>query len=212
MQAFFLLGALLGAYLMGSIPSGLLITKLFHKGDIRQIGSKNIGATNVLRTGSKTAAALTLLCDALKGFIPVTLFSCLAGSDIRGTVFVALAAVLGHVFPFELHFKGGKGVATALGTLFAISPLSAGIALAVWIGVFAWKRISSLAALSACVSLPFLLGFMTLFSPSLTTAWTYSLVLAPLLLFTHRENIVRLLKHEETSFRKGEPQQAQKRN
>lgn len=192
--------SLVGAYLLGTIPSGLLFAKLFHKGDIRQTGSKSIGATNVLRTGSKAAAALTFACDTLKGALPVVIFQSLGGSDAK-SVFVALASVLGHIFPFELRFKGGKGIATGFGALLALNPLTAMLAISVWGGVFAWKRISSLAALSVCFALPLIAGLRAFFDPSQTFVWTYSLIMAPLLLLTHRANVVRLLRHEEKGFR-----------
>lgn len=185
---------------MGSIPFGLLFAKQFHKGDVRQIGSKSIGATNVLRTGSKTAAALTLLCDTLKGYLPLAFFW-FWGGEPKAYIFVALAAVLGHVFPFELRFKGGKGVATGLGTLLALHPLSAILALLVWGSVFMWKRISSLAAVSVCLILPCLTGLQAFWNPNLRSVWIYSLFLSPLLLFTHRANIGRLLRNEEKGFR-----------
>ena len=134
------------AYLIGSIPFGILITRAMGLGDLRQIGSGNIGATNVLRTGNKGAAAATLILDAAKGTVAV-LIARIAGPD--AAQLAALCAFLGHLFPVWLKFKGGKGVATFLGTLFALDWHIAASACATWLVVALVTRISSLAALSA---------------------------------------------------------------
>lgn len=209
-------GILGAAYLMGSVPFGVIFTRLFHKGDVRAIGSKSIGATNVLRTGSKAAAALTVLCDAGKGFLAVFLYQQLQHSwgpllvvfpgqpqvDTLSTL-IALSAILGHIFPLWLCFKGGKGIATALGTLLALSPWTALVGLAIWGSVFAWKRISSLSAISACLTLPlFTAGLVTLY-PTLLPLLAFTLMLTPLLLWTHRGNIRRLFAGQESSFKGG---------
>ena len=141
-----LLWALIG-YLLGSIPFGLILTRAMNLGDLRQIGSGNIGATNVLRTGNKTAAALTLLLDGGKGAVAVLLARYFAAED--AVQLAALAAFLGHCFPVWLKFKGGKGVATFLGLVLALAWPVGLCALATWAAVAAIMRYSSLAALMA---------------------------------------------------------------
>jgi glycerol-3-phosphate acyltransferase PlsY len=182
------LAALLG-YLVGSIPFGLLLAKAAGKGDIRQIGSGNIGATNVLRTGSKGLAAAVLLLDATKGFAAVWA----AWRWFPDAVPVAaLAAVIGHCFPVWLTFKGGKGVATNAGVSFGLAwPIGAAYAL-VWLAMLAITRISSLAGMSAVVAAVIaaaLLGFGR-FVPVLA-------VIALLVIWLHRTNISRLVAGEE---------------
>ena len=147
-----LLWSLIG-YLLGTIPFGLLITRAMNLGDLRQIGSGNIGATNVLRTGNKTAAALTLLLDGGKGAVAVLLARYMAGED--AAQLAALAAFLGHCFPVWLGFKGGKGVATFLGIILALAWPVGLAALATWAAVAALMRYSSLAALMAAGLSPF---------------------------------------------------------
>jgi glycerol-3-phosphate acyltransferase PlsY len=144
--------ACLIGYLLGSIPFGLLLTKAAGLGDIRGIGSGNIGATNVLRTGRKSLAAATLVFDALKGAAAVLLVRELFDEDLA--LFAGLAAVLGHLFPVWLRFRGGKGVATGLGVLIAASWPIGAVACGVWLLVAASLRYSSLAALAAFASAP----------------------------------------------------------
>lgn len=182
--------ALLLGYALGSVPFGLLLAKAAGLGDIRQIGSGNIGATNVLRTGNKKVAAATLLLDGLKGFVAVVLVRHLFGDDLSWASPVAAAAlgvVLGHCFPVWLRFKGGKGVATNLGVAFGIGwPLGVAYAV-VWLALLAVLRISSVAGMSAVVGAlvaAWLLGF-THFVPVLA-------VIAALVVWLHRENIARL--------------------
>ena len=148
-----LLSALLG-YLLGTIPFGLLLTRAAGLGDIRTIGSGNIGATNVLRTGNKPLAAATLLLDGIKGATAVLLGLHLAGAD--GAFAGGLAAVLGHLFPVWLKFKGGKGVATGFGVLFAAAWPAGLAAGAVWLAVARLSRMSSAGALSAFAAAPLL--------------------------------------------------------
>jgi glycerol-3-phosphate acyltransferase PlsY len=177
--------ALALGYLFGSIPFGLLLTWLGGKGDVRQVGSGNIGATNVLRTGSKWLAGATLLLDALKGTAAVLLAQRLFG---EGTDTVAAAgALVGHLYPLWLRFRGGKGVATLLGVLIALLPIAAAVYAAVWIALLLIMRISSVAGIAAAVSAPLtaaLLGERPLFA--LLAAF------ALLIVWKHRENIVRL--------------------
>ena len=175
--------ALLG-YAFGSIPFGLVLAKLAGKGDIRQQGSGNIGATNVLRTGSKGLAAATLLLDLAKGLVPVLIAWNLFWQEVGWT---ALFAVIGHCFPVWLGFKGGKGVATNAGVAFGLAwPLGAVYAV-VWLGMLAITRISSLAGMSAVVA--------TALAAAYFQWWTLVKVLsliAVLVIWLHRENIKRL--------------------
>ena len=181
--------AFLVAYLIGSVPFGLLLAMAAGKGDIRQIGSGNIGATNVLRTGSKGLAAATLLLDLAKGFAAV-LIARQFWPDAVGLA--AVAAIAGHCFPVWLGFRGGKGVATFAGVCFGVLwPLGA-IYAAVWLGVLALTRISSLGGMGAAVSAPVaaaLMGGMQL------VPWLAAI--AVLILWLHRDNIRRLLAGEE---------------
>lgn len=147
------LWALIG-YLLGSVPFGIVIARLFGLGDIRKVGSGNIGATNVLRTGNKLAALLTLLLDAFKGGIVVLLARYFAGED--AAQIGAFSAILGHCFPVWLGFKGGKGVATYFGTVFALSPMIGILAGALWLFAAAVTRTSSMAALISTLWTPFL--------------------------------------------------------
>jgi glycerol-3-phosphate acyltransferase PlsY len=183
-----LYAALLG-YLIGSIPFGLLLAKAAGKGDIRDIGSGNIGATNVLRTGSKWLAAATLLLDMAKGFAAV-LVAWLWFPE--GIPVAALAAVVGHCFPVWLKFRGGKGVATNAGVSFGLGwPIGVAYAV-VWLGVLALSRISSLAGMTAVVAAAVaaaLFGYEP-FVPVLAA-------IALLVVWLHRENIKRLLAGEE---------------
>ena len=189
----FLLGAVL-AYLLGSIPFGLVVTRLAGYGDIRQIGSGNIGATNVLRTGSKTLAALTLLLDAAKGAVAV-LVAAAFGPDMAALA--AAFAFLGHLFPVWLRFKGGKGVATSLGILLAYSWPVALAAAATWLAVAFLSRYSSLAALIAAVLAPVYAWLFTReFQPTEVVAF-----LAVLVILRHHANIRRLATGKEGKIR-----------
>jgi glycerol-3-phosphate acyltransferase PlsY len=187
----YLLAALVGGYLLGSIPFGLVLTRLAGLGDVRKIGSGNIGATNVLRTGHKGLAAATLLLDAGKGAAAVLLAK-LWGPDMA--LVAAFGAVVGHLFPVWLAFKGGKGVATTLGALLALSlPLGAASCL-LWLLVAAVFRYSSLAALVAVAAAPVISWFLLadLQMVQLTGA------LALLVWLRHHENIRRLLSGQES--------------
>jgi len=181
--------ALLG-YLLGSVPFGLLLTKAAGMGDVRQIGSGNIGATNVLRTGKKGLAAATLLLDLVKGFAAVWIAGQLWGGPAMA--FAAGAAVIGHCFPVWLGFKGGKGVATNAGVCFGLAlPIGLSYAL-VWLSILAIFRISSLAGMSAVVAAAAaapLFGYPEYF-PVLAA-------IAGLIIYLHRANIARLMKGEE---------------
>ena len=180
--------ALLG-YAFGSIPFGLILAKLAGKGDIRQQGSGNIGATNVLRTGSKGLAAATLLLDLAKGLVPVLLAWQFFWQELGWT---ALFAVIGHCFPVWLGFKGGKGVATNAGVSFGLGLLFGGVYAVTWLGVLAITRISSLAGMAAVV----VTALVAFFTGETTIAYVLSLI-AVLVLWLHRENIGRLAKGTE---------------
>jgi len=182
--------ALIG-YLFGSIPFGLLLTRLFGLGDVRNIGSGNIGATNVLRTGSKKVALLTLIGDVLKGAVPTLIGLHFAG--VAGGLIAGIAAFLGHVLPVWLKFKGGKGVATFLGVLFGLAWPLALVFLAVWIGLALTLRMSSVSSLAGAWATPVAAHFMG--RPQLVGGLV---VLAVIILITHRANIARLLKGEES--------------
>lgn len=194
LEIWFSIAALTG-YLLGSIPFGLLLTRLAGLGDIRDIGSGNIGATNVLRTGRKDLALATLILDSFKAGIAVLLLATISGERNVGLV-AGAAAFLGHCYPVWLQFKGGKGVATYAGLLVFASPLGLLVAAPVWLGLFALTRISSFAALTAAALAPagaFLLGETVFATGTL-------LVLSALVYWTHRSNIQRLLKGEEPRF------------
>ncbi|MBP9694107.1 MAG: glycerol-3-phosphate 1-O-acyltransferase PlsY [Alphaproteobacteria bacterium] len=189
----FLYAILLG-YFLGSIPFGLIYTKLSGHGDIRNIGSGNIGATNVLRTGNKTLAILTLLSDALKGLCAVLLLqkiNFLPDFDLA-LLACAFASIIGHIFPIWLKFKGGKGVATAIGVIIALHwPIALGL-LGTWVLIACITRISSLSALIAFVASIFYSFFID------DQNFTYFLlVITLLILYTHKENIGRLIKGTE---------------
>ena len=183
------LAALVG-YLIGSIPFGLLLTKAAGMGDVRKIGSGNIGATNVLRTGNKALAAGTLLLDLFKGFLPVFLAGQIWGEVAMA--FAAGAAVLGHCFPVWLGFKGGKGVATNAGVCFGLGwPLGLVYAF-IWLSVLAIFRISSLAGMSAVIAAAAAAPLLSYpqFFPVLAA-------IAVIVLYLHRENIGRLMRGNE---------------
>lgn len=182
-----ILAAALG-YFLGSIPFGLLLTRLTGAGDLRAIGSGNIGATNVLRTGRKGLAALTLLLDLAKGLAAVLLARALwPGSDTLVPALAALFTVVGHCFPVWLRFRGGKGVATLAGVCFGLALPIGVVYAALWLGMLALMRISSLGGMTAAVSAPIaamIFGYGA-YVPVLV-------LLAALVLWMHRANIARL--------------------
>lgn len=193
-------------YLIGSIPFGLILTKLFDNNDLRNIGSGNIGATNVLRTGNKTLALLTLILDLSKSFIPLFIFFQLYPHPIINDFFNLIIVdkiflilvfgyffVLGHCFPIWLKFKGGKGIATSLGVILSIDIFIGLCLLTIWILVFLIFKISSLSALISSTSFPILIFFKY----EKVNLLYLSILLTIFVFFTHRENIIRLLKKEE---------------
>ena len=182
--------ALIAGYLLGSIPFGLILTRLAGSGDIRAVGSGNIGATNVLRTGRKGLAAATLIGDMLKGTAAVLVMNGIYGAD--AALVAGLGAVLGHVFPVWLKFKGGKGVATYIGVLLAVAwPIALAYG-AIWGAVAALTRTSSLAGLIASAVTPVLLWFFAGGNPALLFV-----VLTVLVFIKHRANIARLMAGTE---------------
>ena len=189
------LGALALGYLLGAIPFGLILTRAAGLGDVRAIGSGNIGATNVLRTGNKGLAALTLLLDAAKGTIAVLVgyqLGALGGVAILASLLAGLGAFLGHIFPVWLGFKGGKGVATYIGVLIGLDWRIAIAFCAVWLAVAVFTRYSSLSALIAALLAP-----VGLWAIGDTPTAMLTVILSALLIYKHRANIRRLAAGEE---------------
>lgn len=184
------------AYLAGSVSSAIIVSRLMGLPDPRSSGSNNPGATNVLRLGGKKAAAITLLGDVLKGLLPVLIAKMLTSSSVT-IALVGIAAFLGHLYPVFFGFKGGKGVATAAGVFIGISGIMTLVMCGIWLLTAALSRYSSLAALVATLSAPFLVLF---FLPGLPY-FILACVIAVLLFWRHRENIARLAKGEESKIR-----------
>jgi glycerol-3-phosphate acyltransferase PlsY len=197
-----MLFALALGYLLGSIPFGLLLTRLAGKGDVREIGSGNIGATNVLRTGSRVLAALTLVLDCLKATAAILIVHALFehGQPVFGLASRAAAggALIGHLYPVWLRFRGGKGVATFLGILIALLPIAAIAYAVIWILLLATIRISSVAGMAAAVSAP-----VTAIIVNDQVLFPMLLGFALLVLWKHRENILRLRQGTEPRIGKG---------
>ncbi|WDT75851.1 MAG: glycerol-3-phosphate 1-O-acyltransferase PlsY [Candidatus Manganitrophus sp.] len=192
-------GSVIIAYLVGSIPAGLLVSKFSGGIDPRQAGSKNIGATNVMRVAGKKAAALTLIGDLLKGLLPVAAAR-LFNLTEEGLLLVGLSAILGHIFPVYLKFKGGKGVATSFGVFLGIAPLIALIALLIWIAGISFSKYSSVGALSAFAALPFL---AVLLKPEMKFV-LFSTIISILVYIRHKENIQRLIAGREEQAHRNE--------
>lgn len=190
-----LITALVGGYLSGSIPFGLILTQMAGLGDVRSIGSGNIGATNVLRTGNKWLAALTLLLDALKGTVPVLVA---AQFDHRAALLAGFGAFCGHCFPVWLRFRGGKGVATAIGVWLTLVPTVAPVVCGVWLLVAAVTRYSSLASLLSVAAAP--VAAWHLAGPQFMEVGA---AIAALVWVRHHQNIRRLVKGEESRIRLG---------
>lgn len=191
------LGLLIAAYLLGSVPFAVVLSRLFGLQDPRTYGSGNPGATNVLRSGNKVAAALTLIGDAAKGWLAVWITIRLDATPIL-VAGVAIAVFLGHLFPIFLKFKGGKGVATAFGVMIAIEPVMALATMATWIIMAVFFRFSSLAALTCAVFAPFyyFFGGMLVWHahPPVGVAL---IVIAFFLMYRHKANILRLIEGTE---------------
>ena len=188
MQTYFFL--LLASYLLGSIPSGLILSKILNKGDLRQAGSGNIGATNALRVGGRLLGALTLIFDLLKGLVVIILTIFLEQKFIAVYGFVC---ILGHIFPIWLNFKGGKGVATVLGVILGLNPLIALLMSMIWIVIFKFSKISSVASLvSLSLSIVILIVIDANYVNSIFLALTLILIV-----YKHKSNIIRLYRGEE---------------
>ncbi len=194
MSPLILLAAVVLGYLLGSIPFGVLITKAAGAGDLRKVGSGNIGATNVLRTGRKDLALLTLLGDGGKGLVAVLIARSLWGHD--ADVLAGAAAFVGHLFPVWLGFRGGKGVATFFGVLLAAAWPVGALAAQTWLLVFAVSRISSLSALSAA-ALAILYAVALHARPAILVLAAF---MAALIYIRHHANISRLIKGQEPRF------------
>jgi glycerol-3-phosphate acyltransferase PlsY len=200
-------------YLLGSIPFGLLITRAAGEGDVRNIGSGSIGATNVLRTGRRELAALTLVLDALKGFAAVllartvlqSLFPADPTTALYATYIAAIAAFIGHCFPVWLGFKGGNGVATMIGVLFALAWPVGLIFCAVWLLIAFTQRISSVSAITAAVTAPLFayVAYLMGWAPEGVTFALVVALLSLLLIVRHRSNIARLMAGTEPRIGQG---------
>ena len=183
------MAALLIGYLLGSIPWGILLTRIAGAGDLRAIGSGNIGATNVLRTGRKGLAAATLLLDLLKGAAAVWIVAALFPGE---QLVAGAAAFIGHCYPLWLRFRGGKGVATMMGVVVALSPIAGLVYAVVWLGLLGTIRISSVAGMAAAVAAPVAAAAVGRFDLAVLF-----LGLALIVLWKHRENIARLVAGQE---------------
>ncbi len=183
--------ALIGGYLSGSVPYGLILTKMAGLGDIRKVGSGNIGATNVLRAGGKKLAAITLLLDALKGLIPVLIAK---QFHMDYAVLAALGAFLGHLFPVWLKFKGGKGVATSIGVMLALNWMVGLAIILIWLATAFATKYSSASALTAFALAPLIAAGVTHDLQMITVTLIISLIVWA----RHHENIRRLAKNQES--------------
>ncbi len=182
-------------YLLGSIPFGLLLTRMAGHGDLRSIGSGNIGATNVLRTGNKKLAAATLLLDALKATVAAVIAQAVFGQNAG--LIAGFAAFIGHLFPIWLGFKGGKGVATYIGTLLGVAPLMVPVFAVVWLTLAFITRYSSLSALVATLVIPVVLWILGTRDAALVTA-----VMTAITYWRHKANIERLIAGTESKIGK----------
>ena len=184
-------------YLLGSVPTGVLLTKFFSKVDPRKMGSKNIGATNIFRTAGKALGILTLVGDVLKGMIPIGIAIQLGVSDLWIAI-AGLSAFLGHIFPIFLGFKGGKGVATALGLYVMISPTAVLIEFLLF-AVIVWKwRYISLGSICCATTIPILIAF---FRSDSQAYFILSVIIVALILYRHQSNISRLLEGTESKWK-----------
>ena len=194
------IAAVVASYLIGSLSFAVIVSRMMGLQDPRTYGSQNPGATNVLRSGSKAAAVLTLLLDAVKGWLPVFVVQRLPGMDLDAVVAAcALAAFAGHVWPVFFRFKGGKGVATAAGVLFGVEPWLGLATMATWLIVAYFSRFSSLAAVAAAVFAPayYLLGAKVVWSGAPVVALSIGAMCA-VLLYRHKDNIARLIAGKES--------------
>ena len=184
-------------YLLGSVPTGLILAKFFSKVDPRKIGSKNIGATNIFRTAGKALGILTLVGDLLKGAVPVVIAIQWGESDLWIAI-SGLTPFLGHIFPIFLGFKGGKGVATALGVYLVISPIAVLIEFLIFAGIV-WKwRFISLGSITCATTIPILIAY---FRSDSQAYFIVSVIIAALILYRHQSNISRLFQGTESKWK-----------
>ena len=195
-------------YLLGSVPTGIILTRFFSKTDPRKAGSQNIGATNIYRTAGKTLGVLTLAGDTLKGVIPIWMATLWSQHDLWGIpdlwiTLMGLSPIVGHIFPIFLGFKGGKGVATGLGIYLVVSPISVLIE-ALLFAFIVWKwRIVALGSITCAITIPVLIAF---FRSDSQAYFILSVIIAALILYRHQSNIARIIQGTEnkwTSNRKG---------
>jgi acyl phosphate:glycerol-3-phosphate acyltransferase len=184
---------LAASYLIGSIPFSYLVARWFGVGDVRRVGSGNVGATNVMRSAGKTAGALAFLLDAAKGGVVTLLVRRLDPGDLLTPSIAAIAAVLGHVFPVWLGFRGGKGVATGAGAFFPLAPLAAGLSMAVFVLTLALSRYVSVSSIVAASSLP----IMAACFGAAPAVWLSATLCVAVIVWKHRPNLERLAKGEE---------------
>ena len=187
------------SYLVGSIPFAYLLTKIFGYGDIRKIGSGNVGATNVLRTGKKSLAIIVLLLDIIKGFLPITIISLIFSNQIQSyeAVFLGSFSIIGHIFPIWLKFQGGKGVATYIGFILGINFTLAIICVLSWLTIAFIKKYSSLASILSLILIP-ISSFFLRYNLKITIIIT---ILSILIIIKHYPNIKRLLSNSENKIR-----------
>ena len=193
----------IAAYVIGSIPFGYLIVRMSGAGDVRETGSGGTGATNVSRRAGKAAGVLTLVLDALKGACAMLLARALVGEEMWVVATAAIAVIVGHMFPVWLGFRGGKGVATAVGVFCVLAPFALLCAGVVFVAVVGLTRYVSLASLCAAVSIPFFIWLQKLLIQTraeITAPLTAALVVAVLIIFAHRGNISRLMNGTEPKF------------
>lgn len=189
------------SYLLGSIPNGLILSKIFSKKDPRLVGSGNIGATNVARSGGILLGVITLILDAAKGFIPV-FYSYKLNIHEQLPYFAGLASFLGHIYPLYLKFKGGKGVATAIGIFLATTPIAVVIDAIIFFTVaFIWRYVS-LASVISAISMPGIIKILISFKVYNfdSTILYFASIISFVILYKHRQNIIRLLKNKELKF------------
>jgi acyl phosphate:glycerol-3-phosphate acyltransferase len=199
-----LLGIAVAAYLLGSIPWGVLIARIFGRVDIRQAGSRNIGATNVARVAGPAAGILTLVLDAAKGFAAVSLAARYSNDSATWMVIAGLAALMGHCFPVWLNFKGGKGVAAALGVFLALCAPAALAALAIFVLVAMYWKYASLGSIAAAAAMPLLIYFLWAPPHAPPTIIIFGTMAASLLIiYKHDANIQRLVEGVEPKFSAG---------
>lgn len=195
----------IAAYFLGSIPFGLLIVKMSGGGDIRKSGSGNIGAANVARNAGAIAGVLTLLLDAAKGYLAVFLAARWTSENIRWMTVAAVLAVIGHMFPIWLRFRGGKGVATGLGVILPVCWQAAGLGALLWLVVVAFWRYSSLGSIAAAVAMPIFVYVLYAPHHAPPEALTFgTVVISILVLVKHRSNMERLIAGEESRLKLGD--------